>query len=1334
MAKQKKATKTTDSRIRRTQIFSSTVCDIQGNIFLPSQLQKAFLRQNLRQTEADYQYDPGLRFSDEASRAWKIAQASWNIFVNQTSKSDISQEQRIEAVKTFAKQFFSSALSFTLEDKSERTIEDRSFPVGYVVPRANIPIVIGDPSVKQDQRQAHFANFVGSAHKTLFQSAQELLNADKDFTWGFSFNGKSVRLLRDAMSFTRPSYVEFSLEDIFSNEDYSEFLHLYAVLHASRAVEKNGRNVWEDWIKAGEDEGQPARENLSVGIKRALEILGNGFLRNHANEALREAIASKELTEEGFLKELLRTMYRFLFLFCLEERGLLNTKGTEEKDQLARERYAEGYSMHRFRDRCLKRKYANQYTDAWKSVRIVFRGLAKGEPLLALPALGGLFDSSQCPHLDHAELDNDSFYCAMNRMRWATLNGIFAAVDYKNMGTEELGSIYESLLELFPLIDLDRRVLSFGGDTAGDTTRKNSGSYYTPDAFVKKIISTALIPVIERALNENKDKEKALLSLRVIDPACGSGHFLLGAARTIADYLAKVRSLTGAVTPEEYRRALRDVIMHCIYGVDINDLAIELARMALWLEGYSENHPLSFLDHHLKVGNSVVGVMDLDSITKGIIPAAFQETSDDDNDELNFSILELRAANKKGLSQLRGLKKNEDTSDLFNFSVSFPQIESIDDLPSQSLSDEERKAQRYAKNRETLRNSEIKKLCDLLLAGYLADKKKNQSLIPTSETIAQYLSRVYAPTVPMDDILKFSESLCRERKVFHWPIEFPEVFSEGGGFDCVLGNPPWEKPKVEDEKWFSNRYPAIAEAKPAAKRKKMIAALAEGTVGEEFLQLPATPSRSQFEKDLFEKYQIALQHAQAASIFGHVKEHEGGRFPLTGKGDTNLYAYFAELSIQLLKANGAAGLITPPGLLTDDATKLFAQYAFDGNLQSFYHFDNTEKLFPIHSSYSFALITFAKAEKVDCVFYASRIEHLDENVRHVTMSGADIQNFNPNTKTLVLVRTNRDLEILRKLYGVSPILCRIEEKKVLNNPWHLRTMSMFHMTNDSFLFHTEPEPGLVPLYEGKMIHQFDDRWATFDVPGKPNEARDVTIEEKQDPEFEVLPEYWVSEDAVVERFTLKDGTIWWSEPWMLGIRGITRATDQRTLISSVLPSAYGAGNSMNLLFPGGSEPEIACFLANLNSTAVDYVERIKQSGSNANLFILQQLPILSPDQYPSWAKEYIVPRVAKLTRNSNAIRDVWLTDYPDYQFQEPRERLKIRAELDACFAHLYKLSRKDLAYILDPQGEMGEDYPSVTFPSLKEEEIGKYGEFLTKRLVLEAFDQLAKKLVETIND
>lgn len=398
----------------------------------------------------------------------------------------------------------------------------------------------------------------------------------------------------------------------------------------------------------------------------------------------------------------------------------------------------------------------------------------------------------------------------------------------------------------------------------------------------------------------------------------------------------------------------------------------------------------------------------------------------------------------------------------------------------------------------------------------------------------------------------------------------------------------------------------------------------------------------------------------------------------------------------------------------------------DGNLRSVYHFDNTEKLFPIDCRYSFALITFAKAEQVDCVFYASRIEHLDDPHRHVLLSKDDIIKFNPNTKTLVLIRTDKDLEILRKLYDITTVFKREEGKVTENNLWSFKSSTMFNLSTDSGLFQSSKDGMVdpVPLYEGKMIHQFDDRWATFENPEKNDEPRDVTLAEKQLSDFCPKPQFWVEHEDVLKKFLDKNGEAWWQQPWMLGFRDITRPTDQRTLICSVLPAAFGAGNSLNLLFPGKPEFETACLLANLNSLVLDFVERIKQSGAHASRFLIYQLPVLSPNHYSEKARKYIVSRVAKLTRNSREIRDVWLTDFPDYKFQDPRERLEIRAELDAYIAHLYRLSREDLAYILDPQGEMGEDFPSLTFPSLKKEEIEKYGEFLTKRLVLEAFDKL----------
>ena len=193
----------------------------------------------------------------------------------------------------------------------------------------------------------------------------------------------------------------------------------------------------------------------------------------------------------------------------------------------------------------------------------------------------------------------------MQNLRWASHKGVLAPVDYRNMGPEELGSVYESLLELVPEIDLPARKFGFVGLTSEGSTagnaRKLSGSYYTPDSLVQELIKSALDPVIAQRLAAQPGAPiEALLAIRVIDPACGSGHFLLAAARRLAEKLAQFRATDGEQTEHDFRHALREVVAKCIFGVDRNPMALELARTALWLEGFEEGRPLGFLDHHLQ--------------------------------------------------------------------------------------------------------------------------------------------------------------------------------------------------------------------------------------------------------------------------------------------------------------------------------------------------------------------------------------------------------------------------------------------------------------------------------------------------------------------------------------------------------------------------------------------------------------------------------------------------------------------------------------------------------------------------------------------------------------
>ncbi|MDD5035601.1 MAG: hypothetical protein PHE55_12675 [Methylococcaceae bacterium] len=314
------------------------------------------------------------------------------------------------------------------------------------------------------------------------------------------------------------------------------------------------------------------------------------------------------------------------------------------------------------------------------------------------------------------------------------------------------------------------------------------------------------------------------------------------------------------------------------------------------------------------------------------------------------------------------------------------------------------------------------------------------------------------------------------------------------------------------------------------------------------------------------------------------------------------------------------------------------------------------------------------------------------------------------------------------------------------NPWGISFMAMMHMSNDSHLFADAPGPGLLPLYEAKMIHQFDHRWATY-LPspsgkskargakpaGGEGTSRDVTLAEKSDPHFTVTPRYWVSEAEVNERLDNKG----WTRGWLMGWRDICRATDERTVIAAVVPRV-GVGNQMPLMLFTEREnsQQYAALLANLCTLTFDFVARHKTGGTHMNYFIYKQLPVLPPDNYTEADLHFIVPRVLELTYTAHDLapwaEDVGATLVAQGRINPPLQpypwnpdrRALLRAELDAYYAKLYGLTREELRYILDPADVMGEDYPSETFRVLKNRELKEFGEYRTQRLVLAAWDRL----------
>ena len=437
-----------------------------------------------------------------------------------------------------------------------------------------------------------------------------------------------LRLLRDNPTMTRPAYLEIDFQRLFEEDNFADFSLFWLLLRHSCLVPRNGRPegaILEQWREQGQEEGERALGKLRAGVTETLRELGSGFLAHPGNAGLCQALASGELSPEGYFQELLRLVYRFLFLLTAEDRDLVLSL---EADEATRELYRQGYSLGHLRERARYRRYHDRHEDAWEQLRITFEGFRTGQPLLGQPALGGLFAADQCPHLDAARLGNRFLYKALFHLGWFQSDDSLVRINYRDMGTEELGSVYESLLELVPVVQVEYRPWRFiflgdsepGSEPAQEkqrgSARKTTGSYYTPDSLVQELIHSTLEPVIERTLEQHREQPvEALLSLKVVDPAAGSGHFLLAAARRLA---AEVARLADQPTKTDYRHALREVVAHCIYGVDINPLAVELCKTALWLETVEPGKPLGFLAANIRCGNALVGVLDPAILTEGI--------------------------------------------------------------------------------------------------------------------------------------------------------------------------------------------------------------------------------------------------------------------------------------------------------------------------------------------------------------------------------------------------------------------------------------------------------------------------------------------------------------------------------------------------------------------------------------------------------------------------------------------------------------------------------------------------------------------------------------------
>jgi len=446
----------------------------------------------------------------------------------------------------------------------------------------------------------------------------------------------------------------------------------------------------------------------------------------------------------------------------------------------------------------------------------------------------------------------------------------------------------------------------------------------------------------------------------------------------------------------------------------------------------------------------------------------------------------------------------------------------------------------------------------------------------------------------------------------------------------------------------------------------------------------------------------------------------------------------------------------PGGLLaphTAIATAAGGQYLFGslagrGGVASLYDFENGKPLFPgVHASYKFCLLSLTGKSQPEpsarYAFFLQDTADLDDPSRVFALSPDEISLLSPNTRTLPIFRTRRDADLTAAIYRRIPILW--DEAAQRGNAWGVAFKRIFHLTDDSDLLRRREELGdtgwqlqgnvftrhgkrMLPLYEAKMVHHFDHRWNLF-CDSDNDETRRLTLVEKQDPEFEPQPRYWIQDEGrIFSRRKDKDvnvpgvserlAELGWERDWLCGWRDVCRATDERTAVPAFLPRA-AVGYSFCLMFPMVSPIMVAALVATQSSLVFDYVSRQKIAGIDMTFFTWKQLPVPTPAMLEPHL-DFIAPRVLELVYTAYDMiplaRDLGDECEP-FRWDEDR-RAQLRAELDAFFFHIYGIDdRDDVDYILGTfQTETG---------GLKHNEIRDHGEYRTKRLVLAEYDRMA---------
>ena len=1099
--------------------------------------------------------------------------------------------------------------------------------------------------------------------------------------WGILTNG-SVWRLYDYRARPRASgFFEADLAELLKpgQEDELRVFHLLFRRESFTLRDGATTTFLEEALAEGRRyEEQVAQDLSGVVFERVFPNLVNALVQK-SEESL---VESRDAA--------LIFLYRLLFVLYAEDRGLLPVNDERYDDYGLRKPVRDDIASRMAADDT----YSAIATNYYDHLTTLFKLIDKGDESIGLPPYnGGLFAMEAAPLLETVRLADEEIAPIIYDLSHAEdSQGVRRFVNYRDMSVQQLGSIYERLLEREPVRDDDGNISIRPNPYA----RKDSGSFYTSQELVDLIVERTLKPLAEERLNafvekaaelksersskqerreelEQLDPAEAVLDLKVLDPAMGSGHFLVTAVDFLSDYIAELiervpsvpewldgeyaSPLVGRVAAirEDIRKRAdesnwvldeaqltdqaiirRMVLKRCIYGVDKNRLTVELAKVSLWLHSFTVGAPLSFLDHHLRCGDSLVGLRVRDA-----------------TDALH------RLGGMFASSAIAGAETATDG------------MQRIEEMSDADVAEVQESAALFGGVEET--TADLRGLLDFLcgwrwLTAGMKKKERDEFEGPLVTTLGQHTAMAYellargpeemdvADDTQFAELWRSARTVANREGFLHWEVAFPGVWHRWqesrpqGGFDAVIGNPPWDQIEQPEVEWFATRDEEIALATTGARRKSLI------------------KKKKEAGDKLVLEYETVRNHATA--MRGFIRSSD--EYPLLSGGRINLYSLFIERATSLIKPDGFIGLLTPSGIYADKtAAKFFKSVSTNGRVGGLFDFENRKVFFKdVHASFKFCALILGGEERrfdqAECAFFLHDTKTVHDEDRCFPLTPDDFARVNPNTGTAPVFRTRRDANITRGIYEQHPVMVDSSGSKK-RRTWRVLFMQgLFNMTSDSHLFRTAAqldEEGFypiednrwkrgeelyLPLYEGKMVQAFDHRAASITNregnlfrPGQPDRTLD---EEYLDPAFSPRPRYWVSqqESDVVQNLQ-----------WLLAFKDITASTNVRTMIAAVVPQV-GCGHTLPVLIPAKCDfdgESAACLLANLNSFCFDYVARQKVQATHLMWYIVEQLPVIASADYD---------RSFGTTTARDLVRD-HVVHRPRHGPLRPRPRLRRRA-------------------------------------------------------------------------